>query len=87
MYAHSSVYVCIYLFIHCKLESFLILTRDIKKLGLTGLTGSRAARGNLTSNHFRKASLTSCKAGGCLMDVHHSFLYCFKVDNYITVNL
>lgn len=56
---HILVYM--YVFIYCKLESFFILLRFtyIRKLGVTGLTGSGAASGK--SNHFRKAFLTSCK--------------------------
>lgn len=49
MYAHSSVYV----FINCKLESFIILMLIDKrtKLNATGL-GKRQAEEDVRSNHF-----------------------------------
>lgn len=57
MYAHSSVYV----FINCKLESFIILMLidKITKLNATGLI-KRWAEGGMRSILFRSASLSGC---------------------------
>ncbi len=71
---HILVYM--YVFIYCKLESFFILMRFtyIKKTGRHGFNGEQSGERNVKSNHFRKAFLTSCKAGGCSMDIN-SFIF------------
>lgn len=61
---HILVYM--YLFTYRKLDSFLTLMwfTYIEKLGITGLAGSRAARGNITSNRSATGFLASCEDGG-----------------------
>lgn len=49
---HILVYM--YVFIYCKLESFLILTRYIRKLGRHGFNGEQSGEGEPEEQSFLK---------------------------------